>query len=140
MSSLRRMPGIFRFILEPFQRSIRNKLIVTMIGLSCVPLIFISLFAAENTRRSVEAEVIESNSSKIKWTAGYLGERFEQMNNIIYTLLINESYIENHYLLIYEDINPLPLIGKTLKRAFCTPLRIVGCDASIANIFVEVEA
>lgn len=48
--------------------------------------------------------------------------------------------LENHYLLVYEDINPLPLIGKKLRRAFCTPLRIVGGDASIANVFVEVEA
>ncbi|WP_240419939.1 sensor histidine kinase [Paenibacillus periandrae] len=95
---------MLRFILEPFQRSIRNKLIVTMIGLSCVPLIFISLFAAENTRRSVEAEVIESNASKIKWTAGYLGERFDQMNNIIYTQLINESY--NDYIGKMGDANP----------------------------------
>lgn len=100
---MRRMPGIIRFILEPFQRSIRNKLIVTMIGLSCVPLIFISLFAAENTRISVEAEVIESNSSKIKWTAEYLGERFGQLNNIIYTLLINESY--NDYIGKMGDVN-----------------------------------
>ncbi|WP_235941331.1 cache domain-containing sensor histidine kinase [Paenibacillus puerhi] len=98
------MTRIFRLLLDPFQRSIRNKLIVTMIGLSCVPLIFISLLAAENTRRSVEAEVIESNSSKIKWTAGYLGERFEQMNNIIYTLLINESY--NEYIAKMGDANP----------------------------------
>ncbi len=104
MSSLRRIPGIFRFILDPIQRSIRNKLIVTMIGFSCIPLIFVSLFAAENTKRSVEAEVIESNSTKIKWTAGYLGERFEQMNNIIYTLLINESY--NDYIGKMGDDNP----------------------------------
>ncbi|WP_248930585.1 sensor histidine kinase [Paenibacillus hamazuiensis] len=98
------MTRIIQFILDPFQRSIRNKLIVTMIGISCVPLIFISLLAAENTRRSVEAEVIESNSSKIEWTAGYLGERFEQMNNIIYTQLINESY--NDYIRKMGDANP----------------------------------
>lgn len=48
--------------------------------------------------------------------------------------------IENHYILVYEDINPQPLIGKIIKRAFCTPLRILGRDASIVNIFVEVEA
>ncbi|HEX2927428.1 MAG TPA: cyclase family protein [Ruminiclostridium sp.] len=48
--------------------------------------------------------------------------------------------INYNYVLVYEDINPMPLIGKTLKRAFCTPLRILGRDASIVNIFVEVEA
>lgn len=43
-----------------------------------------------------------------------------------------------HPVLIYEDINPEPLIGKKLIRAFCTPLRIHG-DASICNVICEVE-
>lgn len=42
-------------------------------------------------------------------------------------------------MLIYEDINPEPLIGKTLKSAFTAPLRITGHDASIVNIVVDVE-
>lgn len=42
-------------------------------------------------------------------------------------------------MLIYEDINPEPLIGKTLKSAFTAPLRIVDHDASIVNVIVEIE-
>jgi kynurenine formamidase len=42
-------------------------------------------------------------------------------------------------ILIYEDINPEPLIGKKLLRAFTAPLRILDHDASVVNIIVEVE-
>lgn len=94
----------FRIIIGPFQRSIRNKLIATLILLVSIPLAVITLLAAENTRTSVETEVIDSNLSKIKWTGGYLEERFDQINNIVYTLLINESY--NDYLKKMEDSNP----------------------------------
>lgn len=44
----------------------------------------------------------------------------------------------NHSILIYEDINPEPIIGKKLLRAFSSPLRIAG-DASICNIICEIE-
>jgi two-component system, sensor histidine kinase YesM len=84
-----------RIIVNPFQRSIRNKLIVTMILLSSIPLIFVTLLAAENTRKSVETEVIESNLTRIDWTAGYLEDRLNQLNNIIYSMLINESFNES---------------------------------------------
>ncbi|NRF93776.1 histidine kinase [Paenibacillus frigoriresistens] len=94
----------FRFAIEPFQRSIRNQLIATLILLVSIPLVAITLLASENTRTSVETEVIESNMSKIKWTGGYLEERLDQINNIVYTLLINESY--NDYLRKMEDSNP----------------------------------
>ncbi|MFD0693347.1 histidine kinase [Paenibacillus sp. GCM10027628] len=85
----------FRFLFSPFRRSIRNKLIVTMILLCSIPLIFVTLLAAENTRKSVETEVIESNLTRIDWTAGYLEDRLNQLNNIIYSMLINESFNEN---------------------------------------------
>ncbi|MBQ0004609.1 MAG: cyclase family protein [Clostridiales bacterium] len=46
--------------------------------------------------------------------------------------------LPNHTILIFEDINPEPLIGKKLLRAFTTPLR-VRADASNVNIICEVE-
>ena len=45
----------------------------------------------------------------------------------------------NHTLLIYEDINPEPIIGKKIIRAFCSPLRVRG-DAANCNIICEIEA
>jgi arylformamidase len=42
-------------------------------------------------------------------------------------------------ILIYEDVNPEPLLGKKLISAFTAPLRIVDHDASVVNIIVEVE-
>ena len=46
--------------------------------------------------------------------------------------------LSDHTILIYEDINPQPIIGKKLLKAFCTPCRIRG-DATICNIFCEIE-
>lgn len=46
---------------------------------------------------------------------------------------------ENDTILIYEDINPAPLVGKKLLNACCTPLRIVGGDASICNLIVAID-
>lgn len=52
--------------------------------------------------------------------------------------LDHEKYSEPT-MLIYEDINPEPLIGKKLVSAFTAPLRIKDHDASIVNVIVEVE-
>lgn len=46
--------------------------------------------------------------------------------------------LPNHTILVYEDINPEPLIGKKLLKAYCSPIRIKG-DATICNIIVEIE-
>lgn len=45
----------------------------------------------------------------------------------------------NHTILVYEDINIAPLIGKKIVSACCTPLRIVGRDASICNLVAAVQ-
>ncbi len=57
---------------------------------------------------------------------------------IHHAFLDHEKY-EDPTMLIYEDINPEPIIGKTLISAFSAPLRIKGHDASNVNIIVEVE-
>ena len=40
---------------------------------------------------------------------------------------------------IYEDVNPTPIEGKELVGACCVPLRIVGRDARVCNVVVEVK-
>ncbi|QSF46326.1 sensor histidine kinase [Paenibacillus tianjinensis] len=85
-------------LIEPFRRSIRNKLMLTMIILAVVPIVTITGLAAENSRRSMEAEVISTNLSNMKWTGIYLGDQFAQLNNLIYTVLISphlSDYLAN---------------------------------------------
>ena len=45
----------------------------------------------------------------------------------------------NNTVLIYEDINIAPLIGRKIVGACCTPLRITGRDASVCNLVAIVE-
>lgn len=92
---------LYRSITNPFRRSIRNKLILTMVILSVLPIVTVTLLAAENNRRSMETEVIHTNVSNMKWTSIHLGEQFAQMNNLIYTFLIN-PYL-NAYMTSTED-------------------------------------
>lgn len=47
--------------------------------------------------------------------------------------------LPNDTICIFEDVNPEPIIGKKLLRACTVPLRIVGRDASICNIVVEID-
>ena len=40
--------------------------------------------------------------------------------------------------MIYEDYDPSRIVGRKLKRAFTTPLRLKGREATPVNIVVEV--
>jgi len=46
---------------------------------------------------------------------------------------------EDRAIVIFEDYNPNPIMGKKLISAFAAPLRITGRDASPVNIVVEYE-
>ncbi|MCL6456926.1 MAG: sensor histidine kinase [Gorillibacterium sp.] len=85
-------------LIEPFRRSIRNKLILSMIIISVVPIIAVTGLAAENNRQTIETEVISTSVSNMKWTAVYLGDQFAKLNNIIYSILISpnlKDYLAN---------------------------------------------
>ncbi|MBB3112823.1 two-component system sensor histidine kinase YesM [Paenibacillus phyllosphaerae] len=92
---------LWRSVIDPFRRSIRNRLILTMILLSVIPTLAVTVLAAENNRRTIEAEVIDTNLSNMKWTGVYLGDQFAQLNNLIYTMLISPSM--NAYLMPVDD-------------------------------------
>ncbi|MDQ0059607.1 sensor histidine kinase [Paenibacillus harenae] len=91
-------------LVEPFKRSIRNKLILTMILLAIVPIAAITGLAADNSRQSMETEVIATNQSNMKWTGIYVGDQFAQLNNLIYSTLISPHLSD--YLANVEEGSP----------------------------------
>ncbi len=95
------MKRVFQLITEPFRRSIRNKLLLAMIVLAALPVIVVTGLAAENSRQSMENEILDTNLSSIKWTGIYLGEQFSRLNSLIYSILLNEHL--NDYIAGIED-------------------------------------
>ncbi|MEO2209943.1 sensor histidine kinase [Paenibacillus amylolyticus] len=91
----------YRKLTDPFKRSIRNKLILTMTLLAVLPVIAMTAMAAENTRSSMEEEIMETNRANMNWASIYLGEQFARMNNIIYSIQISDEL--HQYLALNEE-------------------------------------
>lgn len=81
----------YRKLTDPFKRSIRNKLILTMTLLAVLPVIAMTAMAAENARSSMEEEIMQTNRANMNWASVYLGEQFARMNNIIYSIQISDE-------------------------------------------------
>lgn len=92
---------LYRKLTDPFKRSIRNKLILTMTFLAILPVIAMTVVAAENTRSSMEEEIMETNRANMNWTSIYLGEQFARMNNLIYSIQISDEL--HQYLALNQD-------------------------------------
>ncbi|MDT0124502.1 sensor histidine kinase [Paenibacillus sp. RRE4] len=80
-----------RRLIDPFKRSIRNKLILTMTLVAVLPVIVMTAVAAENARSSMEAEIMDTNRVNMNWASVYLAEQFTRMNNIIYSIQISDE-------------------------------------------------
>ncbi|WP_339238289.1 sensor histidine kinase [Paenibacillus sp. FSL R5-0517] len=91
----------YRKLTDPFKRSIRNKLILTMTLLAVLPVIAMTAMAAENTRSSMEEEIMETNRANMNWASIYLGEQFARMNNIIYSIQISDEL--HQYLALNQE-------------------------------------
>ncbi|MFC5401451.1 sensor histidine kinase [Cohnella soli] len=71
--------------------SIRVKLMVMMICLTTLPVMTVTWIATNNTRSSVEKEILRANESRMMWADQYLDELTQQIDILFYTLQINES-------------------------------------------------
>ncbi|MEX1028475.1 MAG: hypothetical protein WDZ91_00340 [Paenibacillaceae bacterium] len=71
--------------------SIRFRLMILMICLTTLPVITVTWIATNNTRDSVEKEIIEANRSRMMWADQYLDELIQQMDILFYTLQINDE-------------------------------------------------
>ncbi|MFK4439359.1 sensor histidine kinase [Paenibacillus sp. RC21] len=79
----------FRALTAPYRRSIQLKLILTMIVLSVLPVIAVTVLAAEKSRASMETEVVETNMSNMKWTGVYISDQLDRLNHLIYSIQIS---------------------------------------------------
>jgi two-component system sensor histidine kinase YesM len=68
---------------------IRFRLMVLMICLTTLPVATVTWLATNNTRNSVEQEIISANNSRMEWANQYLTELIEQMNILFYTVQID---------------------------------------------------
>lgn len=73
--------------------SIRFRLIVLMICLTTLPVITVTWVATNNTRNSVEKEIINANTSRMMWADQYLNELIGQIDIMFYTLQIDQQLL-----------------------------------------------
>lgn len=84
-----------RRLLHPFQKSLRYKLMLLMVAVAVMPLTLVTLFAAKTTKQSLSAEVIRSNESRMNWAAKYFDEKFDQLQTVTYSLLLDKNLFPN---------------------------------------------
>lgn len=74
---------------------IRFKLLVMMICLTTLPVATVTWVAANNTRHSVEQEIINANVSRMEWANQYLNELIQQIDTLFYTVQINTQLMSS---------------------------------------------
>jgi len=131
------MKRFFLLISEPFRRSIRNKLLLAMIVLASLPVIVVAGLAAENSRKSMEFEVFETNLSTIKWSGIHLGEKFSQLNSLIYSILVNEHLSD--YIAGTEDNNLSNQFAaqRNITNMLSSALYSVNADVISTELYVK---
>jgi len=102
--------------------SIRYRLMVLMICLTTLPVLTMTWIATNNTRESVEKEILEANHSRMMWANQYLDELFRQIDVLFYSLQVDQELIDGLNRSENEDVGlqfrNQKYIQETLTKAF----------------------
>lgn len=102
--------------------SLRLRLMVLMICLTTLPVVTVTWIATNNTRSSVEKEIINANNSRMLWADQYLEELHQQIDILFYSLQINQTLMAGLNDMNNPDIgvqfNTQNYIKNTLTSAF----------------------
>ncbi|RXZ81939.1 sensor histidine kinase [Paenibacillaceae bacterium] len=102
--------------------SIRFRLMLLMICLTTLPVITVTWIATNNTRVSVEKEIIDANRSRMMWANQYLDELIRQIDTLFVSLHINQQLIERlaqaEPLDAGTEFQTQAVIGSTIKTAY----------------------
>jgi len=74
--------------------SLRARLLLLMIGLTTLPVLTVTWIATNNTRASVEKEMVSANASRMLWADQYLDELIQQLDAMFYSLQINKTLMD----------------------------------------------
>ncbi len=101
---------------------IRFKLMVLMICLTTLPVVTVTWIATNNTRQSVEQEIVSANISRMEWANQYLNELIVQLNILFYTVQINTELMDSLQQMDYPNssvqLSIQKYIGDTLTSVF----------------------
>lgn len=87
---------ISRHLLSPFNKSLRYKLMLIMVAIAVLPLSLVTLFATRTTKQSLSLEVIRSNESRMEWAGKYFNEKYDQLQAIAYSVLLDKNLFPNN--------------------------------------------
>lgn len=80
-----------QWMLQPFRTSLRYRLMLLMVAIAVIPLSLVTMFAARTTRETLSSEVIRSNEARMEWAAKYFDEKFDQLQAVSYSLLLDQN-------------------------------------------------
>ena len=61
--------------------------------LTTLPVLTITWIATNNTRHSVESEIVDANSSRMLWADQYVGNLLQQLDTVFYTLQADQQLV-----------------------------------------------
>ena len=82
---------MFKKLSSYFKKSIKNKLIITIIFSLVVPLTTITFLSFTRSSNSMEKEIINSNNKSIIWTGKYINKTIEQQSDALLTFLVDKN-------------------------------------------------
>lgn len=68
---------------------------ILMICLTTLPVMTLTWIATNNTKNSVEKEIISANNSRMMWANQYLSELIQQIDTLFYSLQINQQLMNS---------------------------------------------
>ncbi|QGQ93986.1 sensor histidine kinase [Paenibacillus psychroresistens] len=104
------------------RRGIRFRLMILMICLTTLPVATVTWLASNNTRHSVEKEMINANNSRMEWANQYLNELIQQLDTLFYTVQIDTEFMGGLKEIDNSNLNvqytSQKYIGDTLTKVF----------------------
>jgi len=105
---------IFRHLLSRFNKSLRYKLMLIMVVIAVLPLSLVTLFATRTTKQSLSLEVIRSNESRMEWAGKYFNEKYDQLQAIAYSVLLDKNLFPN----VSNTSNPATINSENASNSY----------------------
>ncbi|MBO7746732.1 sensor histidine kinase [Paenibacillus sp. MWE-103] len=81
----------FQSFIQSFSSSIKRKLFLVMMLLTCLPLIVLTVVAIRNAEDRLESEITRSNLSKIEWTGSFVDDQIQVLDQILFSLMNDQA-------------------------------------------------